>query len=60
MPEITLTEKADRGGTIAFGSAPSYRRMQNPWLPGSSAQPAFDMIEDARNVYAMIEQARGR
>jgi hypothetical protein len=61
MPEITLTEKADRSGTITFGSAPSYSRMQyNPWLSGSSAQPAFEMIEDARNVYATIEQARGR
>jgi hypothetical protein len=60
-PEITLTEKADRSGTITFGSAPSYNRMQyNPWLPGSSGPPAFDMIEDARSVYAMIEQARGR
>jgi hypothetical protein len=60
-PEITLTEKADRSGTITFGSAPSYGRMQyNPWLPGGSAQPTFDMIEDARNVYALIEQATSR
>jgi hypothetical protein len=62
-PEITLTEKADRSGTITFGAAPSYGgygRMQNPWLSGSSGQPAFDMIEDARNVYALIEQAKSR
>jgi hypothetical protein len=60
--EITLTEKADRSGTITFGAAPAYGRMQyNPWFPGgSSAQPAFEMIEDARSVYGMIEEARGR
>ena len=58
-PEITLTEKADRSGTIIFGAAP-YGRMQNPWLYGGLAQTAFDMIEDARNVYALIEQARSR
>jgi Bacterial PH domain len=59
-PEIALTEKADRSGTITFGTpAPYGWGMQgNLWFPGFSPQAAFDMIENARSVYEMIENAK--
>jgi Bacterial PH domain len=52
-PEITLDERADRSGTITFGTVQNYGRRR-------SVQPSFEMIEDARQVYNIIEQARSR
>jgi hypothetical protein len=59
-PEITLTERPDRSGTITFGSAPAYGRwgQRDLFFPGMSAQPAFDMIDDVRTVYGIIEKAK--
>jgi Bacterial PH domain len=58
--EITLTERPDRSGTITFGSPPPYGRwgQRDLLFPGTSAQPAFEMIEDARTVYGIIEKAK--
>ena len=58
--EISLSEKSDGSGTITFGATPFGWWMQrNPWSFGSSsAMPAFEMIEDVRSVYNMIDQMR--
>jgi hypothetical protein len=59
-PEILLSEKGDRSGTITFGATPFGGWMQrNPWSFGSSsATPAFEMIEDVRSVYRIINEMR--
>jgi hypothetical protein len=59
-PEILLSEKRDGSGTITFGSTPFGWWMQrDPWGFGSSsARPSFEMIEDVRSVYRIIEQLR--
>lgn len=61
-PEITLVERADRSGSITFGATPYYGwwMQSNLWFPGISTQPAFDMIDNVRNVYEIIEQAKSR
>jgi hypothetical protein len=58
--EIALNERGDKSGTITFGPTPFGWWMQrNPWGFGSSsATPSFDMIEDVRSVYRIIEQVR--
>jgi hypothetical protein len=59
--EITVDEKADRSGTITFGTMQNYGRgRSNMTFTGGSVQPAFEMIEDVRQVYDIIEQARSR
>ena|ERR1051326_8471773 len=59
-PEISLTEKSDRSGTITFGAGLPYGwgMQSNLWFPGFSPQAAFEMIDDARNVYDIIEDAK--
>jgi len=59
-PEILLRERRDGSGTITFGAIPFGGWMQyNPWGFGSSsATPSFDMIEDVRSVYKIIDQIR--
>ena len=62
-PEITVDEKADRSGTITFGTVQNQnygRGRSNVSFTGGSVQPAFEMIEDVRQVYGIIEQARSR
>jgi hypothetical protein len=61
IPELTLTERADRSGSISFGGVPATYR----WLAGSSWQgmsrqqpPSFDLIENARQVYGQIQTAQ--
>jgi hypothetical protein len=57
--EITLSEKADKSGTITFGAAPFGWWMQRDlWYPSGSSQPAFEMIEDVRSVYDIIEKVK--
>lgn len=57
-PDIDLTEKPDRSGTIAFGSVPYYGPQRNPWFPGATSRPAFEMIDNVRDVYGIIENAK--
>jgi hypothetical protein len=59
-PEILLSERRNGSGTITFGATPFGGWMQrNPWGFGtSSATPSFEMIEDVRSVYRIIEQVR--
>jgi hypothetical protein len=59
-PDMSLTERSDRSGTITFGAAPYYGRwsQRNLWYPGTASQPAFDMIDDARSVYDIIQNIK--
>ncbi len=59
-PEITLTERADRSGTITFGAAQPFGwwAQGNLWFPGTSSQSAFEMIENVRSVNDIIEKAK--
>jgi hypothetical protein len=60
-PDISLSERADRSGTISFGSGvPSYGwwSQRNLWSPSAGSQPAFEMIDDARGVYDLIESTK--
>jgi hypothetical protein len=61
MSDVALSERRDGSGTIQFGSAPAWSQWfaGTSW-PGSGAQrgPAFDMIEDAKTVYARVRSAQ--
>ena len=58
-PEITLSEKADNSGTINFGPVPyGWGSRRDPWSFGMPSQSAFEMIENARSVYEIIQQAK--
>jgi hypothetical protein len=59
-PEITLSEKNDGSGTIAFGAAQPFNWwvQTSIWFPSASSQPAFEMIEKVRDVYNIIEKAK--
>jgi hypothetical protein len=58
---MTLHERADRSGTITFGSVPS----ANAWMAGSGwpglgrqLPLSFDMVEHARDLYTRIHEAQ--
>ena len=59
-PDISLTENSDRSGTITFGATPYYGRwpQRNLWFPGMTGQPVFEMIDDARSVYDIIQNMK--
>ncbi|MFY9696181.1 MAG: PH domain-containing protein [Xanthobacteraceae bacterium] len=58
-PEIALNEKADQSGTIYFGPVPyGWGNQRNPWSFGMPSQSAFEMIENVRSVYEIIQQAK--
>lgn len=61
LPELTLSERGDRSGTITFGSVPAMAG----WLagsswPGASKQlpPSFEMVENVRQVYGLIQNSQ--
>ena len=61
LDDLSLTERADRSGTISFGSA----RGPYGWMAGSGwpgmdkyQPPAFEMIENVRPVYDQIRAAQ--
>jgi hypothetical protein len=59
-PEITVSERSDGSGNITFGpTGPLVWAMSNSlWFPGGGGgQPAFEMIEDVRRVYDIIQRA---
>jgi hypothetical protein len=61
LPEVTLTERGDRSGTIAFGATPPmYGWLAGSSWPGAGKQlaPSFEMIENARQVYGQIQNAQ--
>ena len=61
LTDVTLTERSDGSGTIAFGPAGSFGQWFAPagW-PGAGqyAVPSFDMIDQAKDVYETIRQAQ--
>ncbi len=61
LPELTLSERGDRSGTIMFGTVPPmYGWSAGSSWPGSARQlpPSFEMIENARQVYGQIQTAQ--
>jgi hypothetical protein len=66
LNEISMTEKSNGSGTITFGRSNPFNQLfgQASW-PGIRryAPPAFDLIDNAKKVYAVIREAqqqRGR
>jgi hypothetical protein len=57
--EISLSERRDNSGTITFGATPFGAMRRYSWSSNpTSGTPAFEMIEDIRSVYRIIEQVR--
>src|SRR5262245_5035410 len=57
LGDVSLSERADRSGSIAFGAS----RMAYPasWdWSGQVQGPAFDLIDDARRVYDVVQEAQ--
>jgi hypothetical protein len=59
LTDVTLQERPDGTGTITFGNVPPWAAMYAgiSW-PGIPQIPAFEMIPDARRVYAVIGDAQ--
>jgi hypothetical protein len=59
LAEVTLEEKSDRSGTIAFGPVNPYARFGGGWPASRGAQaPAFEGIAQARVVHRRIMEAQ--
>jgi hypothetical protein len=60
IPEIGLTEKSDKSGTISFGDqGPSAWWYRRNTFPGFEPTPsAFEMIDNVRSVYDLIRRAK--
>jgi hypothetical protein len=64
LGEISFSERPDRSGTITLGAQPwpwgTRARMMSPSLPGAARYlpPAFEMIENVRDVYEQIRRAK--
>jgi hypothetical protein len=61
LPELTLSERGDRSGSITFGQVPAmYGWLAGSSWPGTSRQlpPSFELIENARQVYGQIQTAQ--
>jgi len=57
--EISLSERPDNSGTITFGATPFGAMRRYSWSSNpTSGTPAFEMIQDVRSVYRIIEQVR--
>jgi len=61
LTDVSLSERSDSGGVIAFGSLP----LLSAWHTGAGwpgtgqyAVPTFDLPSDARNVYQIIRDAQ--
>jgi len=59
LTDVTLTERGDNSGTITFGAVafPMAMYAGTPW-PGVAQPPSFEMIPNARQVYAQIRDAQ--
>lgn len=59
-PDIGLAESSDRSGSITFGATPYYGwwQQRNLWFPGMTGQPVFEMIDDVRSVYDIIQNIK--
>jgi hypothetical protein len=61
LTDLSLTERADRSGTITFGAVHPWASWAGamPW-PGLAQyqSPCFELIVDARSVYNRIREAQ--
>jgi hypothetical protein len=60
LNEMSLKEKSDGSGNIFFGSLPPMYSMYGTAWPSMSKKlvPAFEMIDNVRNVYDLIKGAQ--
>jgi hypothetical protein len=58
LADVTLTERPDQSGTITLGTPSPYAMGYGRSWPGARLTPAFEMIEDAKRVYARIREAQ--
>lgn len=62
LSDISLSEKSDRTGTITFGPihpmSAWFGNMSWPGMP--HAGPSFEMIQDAKKVYAELREAQSK
>jgi hypothetical protein len=61
LPDVTLSERRDRSGTITFGAAsPMHGWLAESSWPGMGKQlpPRFEMVENARQIYGQIQTAQ--
>lgn len=60
LADVSLTERSNGFGTIAFGTPPPWWAASNMQWPGMSGQfvPMFDVIENPRTVYEQIRSAQ--
>ncbi|HET9604326.1 MAG TPA: hypothetical protein VFO96_08555 [Gemmatimonadales bacterium] len=61
LTDLSLKERGDRSGTIAFGAAdPRYAMWANVGWPGTARYlpPSFEMIDNARQVYDQIRDSQ--
>lgn len=58
LSDVTLEERKDGSGTITFGTPPALPVRFGGMKSGVPQVPAFEMIPDARRVYAVIRDAQ--
>jgi hypothetical protein len=61
MSDITLHERADGSGSITLGPSPGpYASLAGSGWPGTGKYqaPAFEMIENVRQVHTMLREAQ--
>ena len=57
LNEISLTERSDGSGDIVFGSMNPMYAMGRSGM-SKNAVPAFELIEDVRQIYNLIQQTQ--
>ncbi|MHC4180547.1 MAG: PH domain-containing protein [Planctomycetota bacterium] len=57
LADVSLSERADRSGTVTFGPSPAFANMMPAGWPGAAkfCPPRFDTIPEAREVYQLIQ-----
>jgi hypothetical protein len=61
LPDISLIERGDGGGTIAFGPTSFMLSMQNPgagWPSWGNVVPSFELDSNARQVFDCVRNAQ--
>lgn len=59
LPELSLNERGDGGGTIRFSNAPNFfggRTGFSGWSPALDGTPQFLAIPDAKAVFDQIQK----
>jgi Bacterial PH domain len=60
LSDVTLTERRDGSGTITFGPCPPFYGWYGGggWPTAHRAVPAFELADEARQVYEIIREAQ--